>query len=71
MKNSRQTIISSWKRHGFYLIIFITVVLIFRDYLPLEKGGALHLKRLESSLPKDALCQAWLNLGHYTNTLTI
>ena len=29
----------------------------FRNYLPLEKGGALHLSKLESSLPKDALCQ--------------
>ena len=29
----------------------------FRKYLPLEKGGALHLNKLESPSPKDALCQ--------------
>ena len=27
------------------------------NYLPLEKGGAFHLNKLESSSPKDALCQ--------------
>ena len=29
------------------------------NYLPLEKGGALHLNKLESPSPKDALCQVW------------
>ena len=36
---------------------------LFRNYLPLEKGGALHLKKLESPLPKDALCQVWLKFA--------
>ena len=31
----------------------------FRKYLPLEKGLALYLKKLESPSPKDALCQVW------------
>ena len=31
----------------------------FCNYLPLEKGGALHLNKLESPLPKDALCHGW------------
>ena len=32
----------------------------FRYYLPLEKGGVLHLKKVESPSPKDSLCQVWL-----------
>ena len=36
---------------------FVNVFSLFRNYLPLEKGGALHLNKLESPLPKDALCQ--------------
>ena len=35
--------------------------LLFRNYLLLIKGGALHLNQLEISLPKDTLCQVWLN----------
>ena len=31
--------------------------LLFRNYLPLEKGGVLHLNKLESQSPKNALCQ--------------
>ena len=31
--------------------------LLFRKYLSLEKGGALHLNKLESPPLKDALCQ--------------
>ena len=34
----------------------------FLNYLPLEKDGTLHLNKLESSTPKDALCQVWLKL---------
>ena len=33
------------------------IILHFRYYLPLEKGMALHMNKLESPLPKDALCQ--------------
>ena len=35
----------------------------FRNYLPLEKGVAPHLYKLESPSPKDALCQDWLKLA--------
>ena len=35
---------------------------IFRNYLPLKWGGALHLNKLESSSLKDALWQIWLKL---------
>ena len=35
---------------------FVYVFSLFRNYLPLEKGLALHLNKLESSSPRDALC---------------
>ena len=35
----------------------------FRNYFPLEKGGALHLITLESPSPKDALCKVWFKLA--------
>ena len=38
---------------------------LFRNYLPLEKGGALHLNKLESPSPKDALCQVWLKITQW------
>ena len=42
----------------------VNVFSLFRNYLPLEKGGGLHLKKkLESPSPKDALCQVWLKLA--------
>ena len=44
---------------------FVNVFSLFRNYLPLEKGGALHLNKLESPSPKDALCQVWLKLTQW------
>ena len=44
---------------------FINVFSLFRNYLPLEKGGALHLNKFESPSPKDALCQVWLKLAQW------
>jgi hypothetical protein len=41
---------------GRFLKIF-SVFLLFRDYLPLEKGYPFHLNKLESPLPNDNLCQ--------------
>ena len=35
------------------------------NYLPLEKGGDLHLNKLKSPSPKDDLCQAWLKLAQW------
>ena len=35
---------------------------IFHSYLPLEKGTTLHLNKLESPSPKDALCKVWFKL---------
>ena len=44
-----------WRR----FLNFVNVFSQFHYYLPLKKGGALHLNKLESSSPKDALCQVW------------
>ena len=48
-----------WRR----FLNFVNVFSLFRNYLPLEKGGVLHLNKLESPAPKDALCQVWLKLA--------
>ena len=50
-----------WRRR---FLNFVNVFSLFRNYLPLEKGGAL-LKKLESPSPKDALCQVWLKLAQW------
>ena len=42
---------------------FLNVYFLFRNYLPLEKGRALHLNKLESPSAKDALFQVWLRLA--------
>ena len=46
-----------WRRR---FLNFVSVFSLFRSYLPLGKGGALHLNKLESPSPKEALCQVWL-----------
>ena len=51
-----------WRRKFF---IFINVFSLFPNYLPLEKGWALHLKKLECPSPKDDLCQVWLKLDQW------
>jgi hypothetical protein len=49
-----------WRRR--FLNIF-SKFLLFRYYLPLGKGGVLHLYNSESPLPKDDFCQLWLKLA--------
>ena len=44
---------------------FINVFSLFCNYLILEKGGTLYLNKIESPLPKDALCQVWLKLAQW------
>ena len=44
------------------IFIDVSVFSLFRYYLPLEKGMALHSNKLESPSPKNALCQVWLIL---------
>ena len=47
-----------WRRR---FLNFVNVFsLYFKNCLPLEKDRVLHLNRLESPSPKDALCQVWL-----------
>ena len=46
-----------WRRR---FLNFVNVFLLFPIYIPLEKAVALHLNKLESPSPKDALCQVWL-----------
>ena len=51
-----------WRRRFFK---FINVFSPFCNYLPLEKGGALHLNKLESPSTKSTLCQVWLKLAQW------
>ena len=44
---------------------FVNAYALFHNYLPLKKGGALHLNKLESPLPQNALCKVWLKLGQW------
>ena len=41
------------------------VFLLFLSNLPLERGVALHLYKLESPSPKNALCQVWWKLAQW------
>ena len=52
--------LAQWFWRGF--LNFFTVFGLFHNYLPLEKGRALQLNKLESPLPKDDLCQVKLKL---------
>ena len=51
-----------WRKRFFN---FVNVISRFRNYLPFEKGGALHLNKLISPSHKDALCQVWLKLAQW------
>ena len=44
---------------------FVTVFLLFHNYHPFEKGVTLHFNKLESPLPKHALCKVWLILAQW------
>jgi hypothetical protein len=49
-----------WRRRFFKIF---SVFLLFRYYLPLERGYPLPLNKLESPSPKDDLYQVWLELA--------
>ena len=51
-----------WRREFFN---YVNVFSLFCNYLPLEKGRTLHLNKLESPSPKDALWQVWLKLAQW------
>ena len=38
---------------------------LFHNYLPLQRGRSLHLNKLESPSPKNALCQVWMKLAQW------
>ena len=44
---------------------FINVFSLFRNYLPLEKVGALCLYKFEYPSTNDTLCQVWLKLAQW------
>ena len=44
---------------------FLKVISLFFNYLPLEKGEAIHLNKLESHWPNDVLCHVWLKLAQW------
>ena len=39
---------------------FLHIFFLIPNYLPLEKGRALHLNKFKFTYPKDTLCQVWL-----------
>ena len=43
----------------------VLVFLLFRSYLTLEKGWALHLNKIWTPLHKDTLCEVWLKLAKW------
>ena len=43
----------------------VNVFSLLRSYLPLGKGVAVYLNKIESTPPKDTLCLAWLELVQY------
>ena len=44
---------------------FVKVISLLRNYLPLEKGGVIHVNKLESYSLNDVLCQVWLKLTRW------
>ena len=50
-----------WRR----FLNFDNVFSLFPNYLPLEKGGALHFNKLEAPSPKDDFYQVWLKLAQW------
>ena len=50
---------------------FVNLFSLFRNYLPLEKGGVLYLNKVESPSSKDALCQVWLWRRRFFNFMDV
>ena len=44
---------------------FVNELSLFRNYLPLEKGRALYLNKLDSPSPEDAVSQVWLEMSQW------
>ena len=56
--------LAQWFWRGRFLN-FINVFSLFPNKLPMGKGRALHLNKLEFPSPKDALCHVWLKLAQW------
>ena len=50
-----------WRR----FLKVLNVFLLLPNYLPFKNGVALHLNKLDSLSPKNALCQFWLKLARW------
>ena len=48
-----------WRR----FLNFVDVFSLFRNYLPLEKGGRLHMKKIEFPSSKDAFVPSLIEIG--------
>ena len=48
-----------------WFLTFVNVFSLFLNYIPLEKGGSLHLNKLEFPSSKDDLCQVWLKFAQW------
>ena len=59
--------IDSWEKD----LHIVNECSLFRHSLPLEKGGALLMNKLESPLTKDSLCQVWVKSGPFVLKKTI
>ena len=46
-------------------LIYIYIILLFRNYLPSEQDVAVHLNKLKSPQPKKGLCKFWLKLARW------
>ena len=50
---------------GRRFLIFVNILLLFCNFLPLAKSVTLHLHKVEFPSLKDALCQVWLKVAQW------
>ena len=46
----------------------VNLFLLIPNHLPFGKDVALHLNKLESTSPRDTLCQFWLKLAQWVES---
>ena len=56
--------LAQWFLRRRILNLIMSMYFRVRNYLLMEKVGALNLNKPESPLLKDTLCQVWLKLAH-------
>ena len=52
-------------KFGRWIFNFVNLFFAISNYLPLEKGMALHLNKFQYPSPKDGLCQVLLKLAQW------